>query len=332
MTDDRADLPGSTWHAGEVALQQSVGVAETMQSLGPRIVRDHMVEQHRTFYARLPFVVLGAVDRAGDVWATLRSGKPGFMRAEQPRRLHIDVPRDPGDPADSGMNDTDAIALLGIDLDMRRRLRLNGLVQRPDSDGFDLMIEQSFGNCPQYIQLREFAYSRDPNTLATEPPIYPTGLDERARALISGADTFFVASYVDLDDGRRQVDVSHRGGKPGFVRIDGEVLTIPDFAGNQFFNTLGNLLANPRAGLVFIDFASGDLLQISGKAEVILDSPEMDAFVGAQRLWRVTANHIVYRPGALPLRGALEPDGWSPNLSLTGSWPTVSGTKDSLYG
>src|SRR3546814_14766932 len=66
-------------------------------------------------------------------------------------------------------------------------------------------------------------------------------------------------------------DVSHRGGRPGFVRVtedDGRsVLTIPDFSGNQFFNTLGNIAINPRAGLLFVDFATGDLLTLTGRSE-----------------------------------------------------------------
>ena len=71
------------------------------------------------------------------------------------------------------------------------------------------------------------------------------GLDADAAAVIAAADTFFVTSYVDVDgqESRRAVDTSHRGGRPGFIRIDGNVLTIPDFAGNQYFNTLGNLLS-----------------------------------------------------------------------------------------
>ena len=64
------------------------------------------------------------------------------------------------------------------------------------------------------------------------------------------------------------MDVSHRGGNPGFVRIEGNVLTIPDFAGNLHFNTLGNFLLHPRAGLVFIDFETGDMLQVSGRTAV----------------------------------------------------------------
>ena len=105
--------------------------------------------------------------------------------------------------------------------------------------------------------------------------------------MIVGADTFFVASYADNENGARRVDVSHRGGRPGFVHVaeDG-VLTIPDYAGNLFFNTLGNLLLNPRGGLVFAGFDTGDLLQLSGDTEIILNSPEIKKFEGAERLWR----------------------------------------------
>jgi hypothetical protein len=139
--------------------------------------------------------------------------------------------------------------------------------------------------------------------------------------MIQGADTLFVASYVERENGRRQVDVSHRGGKPGFVRLEADgVLTIPDFAGNLFFNTLGNFLANPKGGLVFPDFETGDLLQLTGDVEVILESPEIAAFQGAARLWRFTPRQIVYRPGALPLRWTFDPDGWSPSSLMTGSW------------
>ena len=131
--------------------------------------------------------------------------------------------------------------------------------------------------------------------------------------MIAAADAFFVATYADRED-RRQVDVSHRGGKAGFVRIaeDG-TLTIPDFNGNLFFSTLGNILLNGKAGLVFIDYASGDMLQMTGDAEVILDSPEIAAFQGAERLWTFRPRRIVRRPGALALRWSFREDGWSPN-------------------
>eukprot|EP01030_Chromulinospumella_sphaerica_P006281 gene6281-6140_t len=181
---------------------------------------------------------------------------------------------------------------------------------------FAVTVDQSYGNCPQYIQLRQFRSVplADP---ATRPAQQFNELDDAAKAMIAEADTFFVASYVDVD-GVRSVDVSHRGGQAGFVRVEGDCLTIPDFAGNLFFNTLGNLRVNPKAGLLFIDFNSGDLLQLSGRTEIILEGPQVEAFQGAERLWMFHVEHVVRRPAALGLRWRF--DGVSPTSLLTGTW------------
>ncbi|HVJ33440.1 MAG TPA: pyridoxamine 5'-phosphate oxidase family protein [Terriglobia bacterium] len=316
-----AALPASPWHEGEITLQRAAGVDERMDGVGRRVIRDYLLDQHRDFYALLPFVVLGAVDAAGDAWATLRAGPKGFLQAPDEHHLHLDLARDPADPADAGFEDGKGVGLLGIELQSRRRNRLNGTISRSGAaSGFDILVTQSFGNCPQYIQQRDFTPSRDPQRFTDKPARIADRLDAHARAVIAAADTFFIASYADTDTGR-QVDVSHRGGRAGFVRIDDDgTLTIPDFAGNLFFATLGNILLNGKAGLVFADFESGDLLQLTGTAEVILDSPEIAAFQGAERLLRVTPRRVVYRPDALPLRWSLLPDGWSPNSLMTGSW------------
>ncbi|MGQ3056057.1 MAG: pyridoxamine 5'-phosphate oxidase family protein [Nevskia sp.] len=311
----------SPWHAGELALQRSVGVVERMAEIGPRVIRDHLLDQHRAFYPLLPFVVVGAVDPEGRPWASLRAGRPGFLQSPDPQTLQVRLPRDAGDPAERGMNDGDDIGLLGIDPRNRRRNRLNGVLRRSSDQGFEIGVVHSYGNCPQYIQLREPAFTREPGTPSPQPVRVLNRLDDAARALIAAADTFFVASYHRPAAGPMQVDVSHRGGKAGFVRVgDDGVLTVPDFPGNRFFNTLGNLHLNPRAGLVFVDFASGDLLQLSGTVEILLDAPELATFQGAERLWRFTPEHVVYRPQALPLRLEFQPDGWSPNALMTGSW------------
>ena len=314
----------SPWHAGEMKLQRAVGVAERMQEVGRRVIRRFMPDQHRTFFSQLPFVALGAVDHDGDVWATLVAGAPGFLHAPTERTLQVDLVRDPHDPASAGLDDGGAVGLLGIELHTRRRNRLNGIVSHSTGTGFNVDVTQSFGNCPQYIQVRDADFVRDPASPPRVEAVQLDHLSERARTMIDTADTFFVASYVD-DPAGRQVDVSHRGGKAGFVRLgDDGVLTIPDFAGNLFFATLGNFLINPRAGLVFADFESGDLLQLTGEAQVDLDSPEIAAFQGAERLWRFTPRRIVYRAGALPLRWTFRANGWSPNSLMTGSWDEVA--------
>jgi hypothetical protein len=312
-----AKLP--TWHEGETFIQEKLGVKERMASVGQRVVRDFMPDQHRDFYAQLPFIVLGSVDQAGDAWATFVDGEPGFMSSPSPVVLDIAAHRDPSDPASEGLADGLPIGLLGIEMHTRRRNRMNGFVSTIEG-GFRIDVDQSFGNCPRYIQLRDFRFERQPGTLFQgEVEELPT-LDDTARAVIRQADAFFVASYVDRED-RRQVDVSHRGGNAGFVRIgDDGVLTIPDFDGNLFFATLGNILLNGNAGLLFVDFTTGDMLQMTGKAEIIFDSPEIAAFQGAERFWTFKPTRIVRRRNALALRWAFQKDGWSPSSLMTGSW------------
>jgi predicted pyridoxine 5'-phosphate oxidase superfamily flavin-nucleotide-binding protein len=147
------DRPLPPWHPGEIAIQRSVGVADRMADVGRRVIRDHLIDQHREFYPLLPFVVLGAVDPAGNAWATLRGGRKGFMRAISPHRLNIRLPRDPDDPADAGQEDGDAVALLGIDLATRRRNRLNGMIGRSASGGSSPLraIPMSFRRSPPFF-------------------------------------------------------------------------------------------------------------------------------------------------------------------------------------
>lgn len=304
----------SPWHAGERQLQEKVGVAERMEAFGRKVIRTWMPDQHREFYQQLPFMLFGAVDADGRPWASVLEGAPGFARSPDPQHLRFSSLPAADDPAQ--LADGEPVGLLGIELHTRRRNRLNGHVANLAPDGFELTVDQAFGNCPQYIQLRQFQRVplADP---ASRPARHLAALDDAAVALIASADTFFVASYVDTD-GQRAVDVSHRGGQPGFVRVEGNRLTIPDFAGNLHFNTLGNLLLNPKAGLLFIDFSTGDVLQLSGRTEIILEGPQIEAFQGAERLWTFEVEKLVRRPAALALRWRF--DGMSPNSLLTGNW------------
>ncbi|MGG2396677.1 pyridoxamine 5'-phosphate oxidase family protein [Pseudomonas sp. SH1-B] len=307
----------SPWHAGEKQLQEKVGVAERMEVLGQKVIRDYMPDQHREFYHQLPFMIAATVDAAGQPWATLIEGEEGFVSSPDPRLLSFDLAAmalDPLDPATSGLATGEAVGLLGIELHTRRRNRINGHIRQASAQRLDISVEHSYGNCPQYIQLRQ--YHRVPERGGER--LEATELDARTRATIEGADTFFVASYVEHDNGQRSVDVSHRGGRAGFVRVQGNRLTIPDYAGNLFFNTLGNLSVNPRAGLLFVDFVTGDVLQLIGRAEILLDSPLIRDFEGAERLWTVDVEQVVLRPAATSLRWAFEE--YAPTSLMTGTW------------
>ena len=292
----------SPWHAGEKQLQAHLGIAEQMEVYGRKAIRSEMPDQHRQFYQQLPFMLYGVVDADGNPWASILEGPLGFAHSPAPSLLLLDCLPAADDPAQ--LHPGAAIGLLGIELHTRRRNRINGRVGVMTASGFGVSVEQSFGNCPKYIQLRQFhsVPLADPSTRIVQ---YLGGLDDAARAIIAEADTFFVASYVDVDGGR-SVDVSHRGGQTGFVRIDGNRLTIPDFAGNRFFNSLGNLLLNPRAGLLFIDFNSGDLLQLSGRTEIILEMPQVELLQGAERIWVFEVESVISRPAVLVLRWRLD--------------------------
>lgn len=313
-------MESATFHEGELALQQRAGSRARLAEAGPRVIRDYMPEQHREFFAQLPFLLAGTVDAQGQPWASVLVGEPGFATSPDPRTLLVRARPLPHDPLAGNLAAGAPVALLGIEPHTRRRNRLNGQLARQDEEGFSVDVRQSFGNCPKYIQARrpELAAAS-----AAPVPHHLGALDERSLVMVARADTFFIAT-AHPQAGRNAprafgVDVSHRGGKPGFVRVDApDRLTVPEFAGNSFFNTLGNLVLNPRCGLLFIDFEAGDLLYLAARGEIVMDGIEVQAFAGAQRLVRLRITSALRVTAALPLRWSeAQP---SPALAGTGAW------------
>ncbi len=284
------------FHAGERAAQARAGF-----HVPSAPIRDELIQQHRDFYPLLPFLLVAAPDGGGAPAAGVLVGEPGFVSAPDPRILRVRPQQAlwTGDPGSAGWRPGvgTPVGALGIDLATRRRNRVNGWIAATDGAGFDLAVEQSFGNCPKYIQGRLV----EPAAVAAipAPPERLAGLDGDARRLIAGADTFFVASASE-PGGSGGLDVSHRGGPPGFVRIDGDRLTIPDYAGNRYFNTLGNFLLNPQAGLLFLDFTTGDALHLTGTVTVAWDGA--GGLPGAQRSWNLRVERGWRQHGAVPLR------------------------------
>ncbi len=305
----------SPWHPGELDAQRRAGVDPAHIAAVTGFLRTYLNDQHRAFYPRLPFIVVGAVDQTGSPWATLLEGQPGFMDAVDESHLRIAARPDADDPAAAGLSAGNAVGLLGIELETRRRNRLNGHVRGTQDGTLLVEVDRAYGNCPKYIHTRELRDDRDAASASVAIERLAS-LDAEARDMITRSGTFFVASSTESPE--RAVDVSHRGGRPGFVKVDGDWLTIPDFAGNQFFNTLGNFLVNPKAGLLFPDFISGDVLQLSGAVEVLFDSSRLADFEGAQRLWRVHVQQVVRRRGALRWRGVVRDE--SAEADITGTW------------
>jgi uncharacterized protein len=310
----------SPFHIGELAIQTRLGTVAQMDRQGRRMIRDFLPEQHQQFFAQLPYVIAGTVDAAGHPWASLLVGEPGFLTAPNQQTLQVRAQPLTGDPLATTLQTGIDMGLLGIELHTRRRNRLNGIVTHIHPHGFEVQVRQSFGNCPQYIQARQLEpiVMGQSQSIRVEPI---TGLTTQATAMIQTADTFFITTaYQSPAAGSASgVDVSHRGGKPGFVRIDDEqTLTIPDFSGNNHFNTFGNLELNPRAGLLFIDFSQSQLLYLTGTAEVLWDDPEISAYTGAERLLRFHLTQGYWVEGSLSLQ-ATAPE-FSPFLNGMGAW------------
>ena len=321
-------LPTSPFHPGEIAAQERVGVADKMGTFARRVVRPYLTDQLRAFYTGLNMVFVGHVDQQGQPWASVIAGKDGFINSPDPETLTVDAQPAPGDPLADALKEGSQLGLVGIGLGNRRRNRVNGIIARMQGDQLTIAVEQAFGNCPQYIRPRSndtIVPSRRDGAV-TDPQRFTT-LDAAGRELIKRSETFFVASYSrgEAEAAKTNgVDVSHRGGKPGFVSVDENVLTIPDFAGNFHFNTLGNFLVEPRAGLLFVDWQTGRALMLTGTVEIIWEGPEVQAFRGAERLWRFSVTEGLWLEQVVaPSWDEGEP---SPNSLITGDWEDAAAT------
>ncbi|GGR96195.1 hypothetical protein Snoj_58610 [Streptomyces nojiriensis] len=247
------------YHWGSLAVQERVGVRELAEHVG-RSIGTGIRDVAAAFLELQPHLVVGAADDAGRLWASLLTGAPGFVRATGPDRIAVAGGLPAGDPLAGALATAGTrVGTIALDPRTRRRMRLNGTLE-VTGRGFAVRAEQVFANCPKYLQKRQ------PLDLAAEG----AGVVRRGHALTPGqvravraADTFFVATTAEADG----VDASHRGGLPGFVEVLSPVeLAWPDYAGNAMFLTLGNLTADPRAGLLFPDWETGAVLQLSGRA------------------------------------------------------------------
>ncbi|SFH74539.1 pyridoxamine 5'-phosphate oxidase family protein [Albimonas pacifica] len=294
----------SPFHDGEREAQTRAGVAEAAAA-GGAFIRERMPDQHRAFFAGLPFLVVAGGDAQGRTWASVIEGPEGFATSPHPGRL--DLARGPGadDPLAARFAAGGEIGLLGIELATRRRNRVNGRLRR-EGGGFALEVRQSFGNCPSHIRPRE---RRREAAARPGPARVSDALSAAQAAWIGRADTMFLASGWSGEaagEAAGGYDASHRGGPAGFVRVEGaRALSFPDYAGNNYFNTLGNLLRDPRVGLVFVDFATGSLLHLTGRAEIDWHA-QASADPDARRLVRIAVEQVIERPGALSLRWRAE--------------------------
>jgi len=279
----------SPFHEGELLVQQRVGEEIAAQQNG-QIIGDTILKGALKLIEQQPMVVLGSVDAQQNVWASILFGLPGFIKPVDPQAIAFDLTQaiiNPHDPFWANIQAENQIGMLVIELAHRRRLRINGAIVQVTNNQFHLNVIESYPNCPKYIQRRQLIPNFDLTAVKQcSAPQWGQSLSLAQQDWIASADTLFVASTYP----HRGVDISHRGGNPGFVQIlDERSLRIPDYAGNSMFNTLGNLMINPLAGLVFLDFERSRTLQLTGKTTIQWNLDESrDLTGGTHRYWDFT--------------------------------------------
>jgi len=210
---ENMDGNGTPFHDGERELQERFGLQDKMEAVGRRVVRDHMPEEHQQFFELLPLLFTGLLDTDGHPRASVVTGTPGFVSSPDPRHLTVGAAALPGDPFAENLCAGAAIGLLGLEFHTRRRNRMNGTVVTADEAGFSVEVSQSYGNCPKYIQAREWRAAARPGG---SPRVEQTDvMNDAMKSIVSSADTFFIASAHRPEDRSHPshgVDVSHRGG------------------------------------------------------------------------------------------------------------------------
>ena len=272
------------FHAGELAVQRRAGTREEAERLSPMLDPAELRGGIVAFLADRTFAVITARDADGRLWSSPLTGPAGFLEAVTPTTLSIHARLPEGDPL-HGLPAGQQAGLVVVEFATRRRVRVNGTLTTAGGGALAIDVEQAYGNCPQYIHQRVLAPGdpgqRDLGDMRRDAELSPADAE-----LVSGADTFFLGTT----NPERGSDTSHRGGTPGFVRVDGGRVWWPDYPGNNLFNSFGNLAVDPEASLLFFDFPTGRTLQLSGTAEVHWDTagrPGDDGQTGRRAVFTV---------------------------------------------
>ncbi|KDN45806.1 hypothetical protein RSAG8_04639, partial [Rhizoctonia solani AG-8 WAC10335] len=307
------------WHPGELAMQFKLNYVQAVQFAYTS--RDHLPPQHRTFHtSNIAFLPLTTLDPESRPWVSLvssKSGKPGFVESPSEVELVVNADVWDGDPVRENLREGKGklVAGVGIEWATRRRNKVAGVLRNVGWDGtsmkLDMKVTRTLGNCPKYITVRTVEPSAtSPHVVYHKPTLGPDGrLPDDVVDFIHRADTIFVGTTYVADPSQEERFPSHlgtnqRGGRAGFVRVrkDGLTLVVPDYSGNRFMNSLGNVQATPLAGITILDFSTGDILYLTGRAQNVFDQPAREIMDRTNLLTLVTTTGYTFVQNAMPVR------------------------------
>ncbi len=294
------------FHAGEILLQKELNERDAA-ILNGRLCEDVVIAAAHQFLIQQPFIVLSASQTPERIPVTIIYGEPGFISIQESgKKITISLTKHQNrihDPVLRILGQGTRVGALVIDLSTRRRLRVNGRIESISDDEISLIVDESYPNCPKYIQKRSIEYHKD---VSTKAELIERGekLQNNHLALIRSADTFFVSSLNPSG----HADASHRGGPSGFIQIlDNGDLRIPDYAGNKLFNTFGNFKLNPYAGIVIWDFEKAEFLHLIGKVNFDFRGvDEKNETGGTGRWWVFTPLYWEWQRVNIPFQFQLQ--------------------------
>lgn len=113
--------------------------------------------------------------------------------------------------------------------------------------------------------------------------------EEGEKAFLEAQNMFFLSTISH--DG--SPTVSYKGGAPGFVQIlDEKTLAFPSYDGNGMFYSMGNIVAEPKVGLLFINFETPHRMRVHGTASVSKDDPLLETYKEAELIVRVKLTRL----------------------------------------
>jgi hypothetical protein len=245
-------MPPLRYHEGQIAVQQEAKTTHIAERLA------HWVGPIAEFAQISDLFLFAISDSDQSLRFTVLSGKPPLMKSRKGSdiRLRFTTDRAPG------IKIPTLCGGLAIHLGQARRVRTNGRLV-PMADGVDLETHETFTLCRKYMA-PSLALDDKPHLgpVASEPLLLD---DPWLAGLLARAETSFLAS-ISPDGGP---DVAHRGGPPGFIKLDaaGRRLTWIEYVGDGVFKSAGNVRATGSMTLLIPDFENGDGVELIGRGE-----------------------------------------------------------------
>lgn len=275
----------TSYHPGELVAQDKAGTRGAAAELaaGKRSALNFS-SNHDAFIAAQSFAALASVDLSSElVWVTPLFGKAGDLTATSEQEIAIST----NCIVNSNMLDFikhgTPLSLLGIDLNRRIRHRINGvalLSSNEVSGEVSLQVNEYSPNCPKYINRRDIIPAPNNTPILNKNAKAETRIEltDDDKAFVQKMDTLWIGTYAP----GAGADCNHRGGKPGFIRVvSPSIIEWPEYRGNGMFFTSGNLESYNRAGITLVDFDTGSIIQMTGRA--IVDWQHDGSYEGASR-------------------------------------------------